>query len=280
MISMEVEELKKQLDSKENLIKTLQDSLKLKDDQVKTIMDSMKLKDDHIKNLESSLQYKEDKIETLEKSMKLLKEQSKSAPAATVDEGALVEKEKQITGLKKEIDVLNGELGKADEDLEKLEQENEELRKGKSSASGDSSGIKINDCALLGISKEDILSKMREMLQTALHNVTICVPDITDLQALYLYEVKSSVNMKISCLINPGVEEHSSLLQEFESLDNVSIRSYEGEDRFVLVKDGAELLFAAVGNNEVYLAFHTKDSEHITILNSLIMESWLKSRKI
>ncbi len=126
----------------------------------------------------------------------------------------------------------------------------------------------------------DIVEKMREILQKALHNVTIVVPSITDLQELRLYEVRSSVNIKIACLINPGEEEHASLLQEFESLDNVAIRSFEGEDRYVLVRDGEELLFGAVGKSDNALAFHTRDASHIRLFNSLVMEGWLRSRKL
>ena len=129
--------------------------------------------------------------------------------------------------------------------------------------------------------KEEILEKMRDILKNALHNVTIAVPDITDLQDLYLYEVRSSVNMKISCVINPGMEDHADLLEEYESLDNINIRAYESEDRFLIVRDGEELMMAVIGNDENnHLVFHTKDPNHIRLFNALAMETWMRSRKI
>ena len=87
--------------------------------------------------------------------------------------------------------------------------------------------------------------------------------------------------MQISCLIDPGIEVHSELLEEFESLDNISLRSYEGQDRYVIIQDGEEMLIAVVGNNDDnHMVFHSMDSKHINIMNSMIMETWLRSRKI
>jgi len=259
------------------MIKTLQDSLKLKDDQLNTIKDSLKLKDDQIKTYETSLKLKNEKIETLEKTIKLKEEEL--GASSSVDDSVVAEKDNKIGELQKEIDVLNDELSKADEEIEQLGNENEQLRNMGSDA--DSSDLKIFDATIVSITKEEIIEKMRAILQEGLHSVTITVPDITDLQDLYLYEVRSSVNMKISCEINPGIELHSDLLDEFESLDNISIRSFEGKDRYLLLKDGDELLFGVVGNEENnHLVFHTKDSAHIKLFNSLAMESWLRGRKI
>ena len=254
------------------MIKTLQDSLKLKDDQLNTLKDSLQLKDDQIKTLEDSLNLKAEKIDTLEKTLKLKEEQLASQPAASADDSA-------IEGLQKEIDVLTSELAKADEDIEALEAE---LEKAQSSASvTGASDVTIQDFTNADITREEILAKMREILESALHKVTICVPNIEDLQDLYLYEVRSSVNLQISCLIDPGIELHADLLEEFESLDNIALRTNEGEDRYLILKDGAELLFAVVGEKENnHLVFHTKDPKHLVLFNSLVMESWLRSRKI
>ena len=47
------------------------------------------------------------------------------------------------------------------------------------------------------------------------------------------------------------------------------------------LKDGAELFFGVVGNNEdEILTLRTKDSKHIKLLSSLVMESWLRARKL
>ncbi len=265
-----INKLNEKFQTQDSLINSLKDSIKLKDDQIKTIRDSLELKDQQIKA-------KDEKIATLGKTIKLKEEELKAQASSITDENLLKEKDEKINTLQKEIEILNDELSKADVDLETLELENEKLRQAQSSLSGS----KIIDFTKTEITKSEILIKMREILEKGLHNVMIVVPTIVDLQELYLYEVKSSVNMRISCLINPGIDEHSELLDEFTSLDNISLRSYEREDRYVLVRDGEEMLIAVKGNSEKnHLTIHTKDSKHIRLFNSLTMEGWLQSRGI
>ncbi len=262
---MEVEEFKNQLETKDNLIKTLQDSLKIKEDQISTIQDSLQLKDDQILTLKNSLKIKE--------------EQLKVKSSNLIDKSLVIEKDKEIKELKNEIEILNDELKKAKEDIGSLNSEIENIKKTSSDIKSESSSI--IDFSDTVISKTEILDKMKEILEKALHKVTIAVPTIEHLQDLRLYEVRSSVNIQISAMINPGVELHTDLLEEFDSLDNISLRSYEGRDRFVILRDGEELLFAVVGiKDDNHLVFYTRDESHIRLYNSLIMESWLRSRKL
>ncbi len=276
---MEIDDFKGKLNIAENNINTLNDTIKnlkesitLKDDQLNTIKGSISLKDDQIKTLDSSLKLKDEKIASLEKTL-----EAKSTEASSVNAELMAEKDKKIEELQKEIELLNDELSKADEDLETLELENEKMKK----AFSESAVTKIPDFTDVDIKKSEILEKMHEILKNALHSVIIAVPNISDLQDLYLYELRSSVNLKISCGINPGLSEHAELLDEYESLDNMAIRNFEGSDRYVLIKDGDELLFAVIGKNEFnHLVIHTRDSAHIRLLNSLVMEAWLRSRKL
>ena len=189
----------------------------------------------------------------------------------------MADKEQEIEGLKKKLNILEGELKTADEDLEALENENDKLRNELSS----SSGSKIIDWTELEITQNEILMKIKEIAMKALHNVTICVPDIKNLAVLDLYELRSSVNMNVSCLIDHGLESDAELLEEFESLGNISIRLYDGEDRFLIERDGEELLLAVKGRkNDNHLVFHTRDSEHIKFYRGVVMDSWLRARKI
>jgi len=263
--------------TKDDLIKNLQNSMNLKDDQIQTLKDSMSLIEGQVKTLESSLKLKDEKIRTIEKSIELKDEQLESTIASTVNMSVIEERENQINSLQEKLSLLTVELNKADEDLESLEQENETLRNKLAS----SSVSQIVDWTQIIIPKTEILEKMRDILSRALHNVTIAVPNIKDLQDLYLYEVRTSVNMRISCYIDPTVAEDSELLEEFESLDNITIRLYDAVDRYVIDRDGEELMFAVIGDKDNnHLVIHTKDPKHIKFFKSQVMEVWLRSRKI
>ena len=271
------EEYDLKLKSKEELINNLTKSLELKEDQIKTMLDSMNLKEQHNDTLNTSLQIKNEKIKDLEKIVRTLNEKINLINSSTVDKDIIAEKEDEITECEKKVDIFKRELEKLEEDLDLLEAENEKLRNDLAS----SSDPQIIDWTYVEIPKDIILKKIREILSKAVHNVTIAVPDIKDLQDLHLYEVRSSVNMKIMCYIDPSLEDDEQLLMEFESLDNITIRMYEDKDRFVIDRDGEELLFAIIGeglNNN--LIIHTRDAKHQRLLRSLVMEGWLRARKL
>ena len=271
------EEYDLKLKSKEELINNLTKSLELKEDQIKTMLDSMNLKEQHNDTLNTSLQIKNEKIKDLEKIVRTLNEKINLINSSTVDKDIIAEKEDEITECEKKVDIFKRELEKLEEDLDLLEAENEKLRNDLAS----SSDPQIIDWTHVEIPKDTILKKIREILSRAVHNVTIAVPDIKDLQDLHLYEVRSSVNMKNMCYIDPSLEDDEQLLMEFESLDNITIRMYEDKDRYVIDRDGEELLFAIIGegvNNN--LIIHTRDAKHQRILRSLVMEGWLRARKL
>ena len=79
--------------------------------------------------------------------------------------------------------------------------------------------------------------------------------------------------------IDPEVVEQIDQLEEYESLDNITVKNFLGLDRYVILRDGEELLLAFKGKNDSnHLAFHTRDAAHIRIFSSLVMEAWLRSR--
>ena len=273
----QIASLELKLKTKDELIKNLQNSMELKDVQIKTIKDSINLKDEQIETLENTLKLKDEKISTLEKSVELEGEKISSLKEKMIDKASFESQLEENNDLQRKLDLLKQELIKADEDLEALEIENEKLRNQLESASG----TKLIDWTDIEIPKSQILDKMRDILMKAVHNITLAVPDIQDLQELYLYEVRSSVSIKISCSIDPISEDDSILLEELESLDNITIRLFEPADRYVIDRDGEELLFAVIGKAENnHLVLHTRDAKHIKFFKALIMETWLRARKI
>ena len=263
--------------SKEELINNLNTSLSLKEDQIKTMIDSMNLKEQHIDTLNKSLEIKNQNIKTLEKSFKLKEEELKELSSSTVKKNLLEEKDEEIEECQKKLTILTGELEKADEDLEALDAENEKIRNNLASVPDEA----IIDSTFREIPKAAILKKMRAILGNAVHNVTIAVLDINDLQDLHLYEVRANVNVKIMCNIDPSLEDDAELLEELESLDNITIRLYEDRDRILIDRDGEELLFSIVGEGENNnLVIYTRDAKHQRLLRSLVMEGWLRARKL
>ncbi|MHA1805699.1 MAG: hypothetical protein ACTSU4_14380 [Promethearchaeota archaeon] len=275
-----MEDLKIQIELKDKMIKTLQDSIKLKEDQIATLMDSLSLKDKQLESLQASLEKKDEKIKALEETLEIKKEELKKLSSATIiDDAVLNEKDELIEELNNKIEILNQELEKSDEEIEKLKLANQLLKENKKESA--SSTSQIINYTHYELSRDDILSYMKKILDQALHKVIITTPTITDLQELYLYEIKSSVSMSISCFIDQSNPDDMELLEEFEHFDNINIRHFEEKDRYMMLKDGEELLLGIIGeNNSNILIFHTLDPKHVKTLNSLAIDSWVRSKKI
>lgn len=279
----QVESLQMQIDLKENQLATIQSTVQSKDGQVAILKESLELKDQQIQTLNDSIAAKDQQLELKDEQFtqfKLNCTSSDNVEAVQVQleemqqileqkNAMLADLQKEQSGFKHEVELLKQDLDAADALTEKLQKQLD----GSNGASG------TTDLEKVRYSREQIIKIMVDILDRALHNVTIIAPIITDLEELNLFEVKSSVNIKTSCFIDPNNSKHNDLIQEFESLDNVSLRFYENRDRWAISKDNDELFLAAVGKNE-NLVFYTQDPLQITMLNPLVTESWLRARKL
>lgn len=129
--------------------------------------------------------------------------------------------------------------------------------------------------------KEKVMKKIKKMLSQSLHSINITTPSIMDLEKLDLFEIPSSISIKASCEVDMSNIHHQEILEDLESFDNIAIRVYADQDRFCALRDGEELLLAATGDEyDQLLFFRTKDAKHIKMFTTLVMESWVKGKKI
>ena len=91
--------------------------------------------------------------------------------------------------------------------------------------------------------RREVLIKIKEILREATSNVFLVVPTIEDTEELQLYEIKSSTNIRVACAVN-FLGFHSELLDEIESLENIILRDYKEQDRYVINRDNEELFIA------------------------------------
>lgn len=167
--------------------------------------------------------------------------------------------------LEEEMNYLQDDLLAADEEVEKLENQIKELEK--------KTSIILNRIQVGEI--------MKEIFATSLHNVTICIPTIEDLDKLDLYSVPSSVVIKASCFIDSANPQHLKLMDEMKSFDNISLRLFDGQDRWTILKDREVLFMAIEGKSpNQLLSFKAEDSAHIDVFSNLMMETWLRGQNI
>jgi G3E family GTPase len=174
------------------------------------------------------------------------------------------ELEAKVKSLEEEMHYLQEDLEAADDEVEDLENQIK----------------KLETADAIFLNKLEVVEHMKSILQKGLHNINITAPKITDIEKLNLYDVSSSVNLKVSCDIDPSIPEHQKLMDEMNSFDNISLRVYPGKDRWAMLKDGEVLFMAIVGEEKNHLlSFKTDDPKHIHVFNTLVMETWLRGRK-
>ncbi|TFG12362.1 MAG: hypothetical protein EU535_06310 [Promethearchaeota archaeon] len=129
----------------------------------------------------------------------------------------------------------------------------------------------------VSITRNEMLKKMREILEKARVNAFIIVPNIIDLHYFTLDEVWSSIDLRIACSFNPEFNLQKELLDNFKALDNISeIHFIKQKDRYALLRDQEELLWAIKSEGkDTYLMLHTKDPEQIRLFKDIMGESWL-----
>lgn len=193
-----------------------------------------------------------------------------------MDEILAITAEPKISELQNRLEIMSMELNKADVEIERLNLENELLKERVEGGLG----IDVLHFSKFKITKSEFIKTMWEILDNTQHNVMIIVPFISDLEVLEVFKMSSSVNIRIACSINPASEEHLELLKKYTNINQIKIRNYPGEDRYIILRDGEDLLFVAVGEDKsTYLMLHTKDTAHLAIFNSLAMDAWLRSRE-
>ena len=129
---------------------------------------------------------------------------------------------------------------------------------------------------------KDIKDFLIQMLKKARHNVNITTPKISDLADLEVYDIKSTVNVNASCSVDQTIDEEQELLQEFEAFDNITLRHFGEQNRWICLLDGVELFIAAVDTNDEdnNLVLYCNKSSQVKLFNSLAMESWSIAKKI
>lgn len=268
-----MEPLRKEFNEIKEKITQLKESLDLKDEQIRTLKESLTFKKEQVQTLKNNSNYQKSQIQKLEELIEQREEQLKSMEKPSDEDKEL---QKSIEEKNEKIEQLEAQVEQLEETLKIKESKIAELTEG-----AEILDSKVIDYTDFEVSKAEILEKIEEILKKAINSIIICVPRITDLERLSIFDIKSSVAVKICTLINLKRTDHADLFKEFADNGTISIRNYEREDRYIIMRDSEELLFALIGKREKnHLAFYTTDGNHLKELNPIVMDTWLRSRKI
>ena len=163
------------------------------------------------------------------------------------------------------MNFLKEDLEDADTEVEKVENSIQQLQ--------NRDGVFLN--------QEQVVSRIRAILDECVHNVTVTTPTILDMSKLDLFDLKSNINIQAAFHIELSNAPEIEILEELEAFDNITLREYSEQDRWTIFKDGEVLFVAIVGTDPNHLmTFRTEDAKIITVFKALAMESWLLGKKI
>ena len=196
--------------------------------------------------------------------------------------------EEKVKDLEREARLFSKDISAADDEIEQLHSQITILKRncGGSNSAQSNTGKKTDDVlagknSRISQSKEEVISQIKEILMQAKHNVMLTTPGILDLIQLELFEVRSSVNVKVSCEVDKSDPEQLELLDELSIFTNITIKQFNDKDRFSIMADGGIFLFAGVSSEiGTYLSIQSSDEKHVTLFNPLITHSWISAQKI
>lgn len=181
------------------------------------------------------------------------------------DQEKIAELNEKIKSLEEEMEFLKEDLEAADDEVEKYEQKIQIYESGKA----------------LFYTRDEVLKKIKNAIDSALHTINVTAPTIQDVGELYLFEVNANVNVKVASNLNLSDPKDKEILGELEAFDNIDLRIYDGMDRWSALIDGEKIIFGALGSEKDHiLLFQTEDPKQITIFNNLAIESWLRGKKL
>ena len=91
-----------------------------------------------------------------------------------------------------------------------------------------------------------------------------------------LAQVTKMIQIRVATHINPEINQHIELLDQFKAVSGIQIRNYPKEDRWCIERDSTEILLAHGGVEPVGLIL--EDLEFIALIRNFIAEPWIGSK--
>ncbi|MHA1793570.1 MAG: hypothetical protein ACTSVI_13055 [Promethearchaeota archaeon] len=128
--------------------------------------------------------------------------------------------------------------------------------------------------------REDLFTKLLSIIKNVHRSIRLCVPQLFQVEDTgilsVIQEFPSTIVVNIAADIK-NTDEHIVInLRE----RGVKFTQFDNKDRWVINRDGEEFLIALEKNDNEIIGFYSNEPKLVAILNSSIMEPWVKGIKI
>ncbi|NMC05244.1 MAG: hypothetical protein GYA24_08540 [Candidatus Lokiarchaeota archaeon] len=177
-----------------------------------------------------------------------------------------------VLGATMEKEKLMAEIKHKDEQIKQKEEEIASLSGKLGSMLTGGSGV-LTDKGKLG----EILKAMLQKTQRA---VRFCVPTISLVESLGLLPIIKSFSRVTVVNVSGDIKATDEHIVMDLKQKGVIFTQYDQRDRWVLNRDGEEVIIALEKSDGTIIGFYSNEPRIVSILNSAIMEPWVKGIKI
>jgi len=286
-LSSQLADLKKKLADLDDEAKTLKKSVLLKDEAISTkdkqIIDKdhiISTKDDdnkklnvQITDLTSKVAAFQDQILALQKENEQVKLKEEKMKAQMLEVTEKYDKAKS-----KIRDSGDSALG-ATMELEKFKTQLQQKETQVTELSGRLGSILTGGSGVL-TDKEKLIEVFKAMVHKTQRSIRFCVPSITLLESLGLLAVIKAFprTAVVQCAGDiKATDEH--IIMDLKQ-KGVIFTQYDLKDRWVINRDGEDVIIALEKADGHIIGFYSNEPRFVSVLNSVVMEPWVKGIKI
>lgn len=120
----------------------------------------------------------------------------------------------------------------------------------------------------------------KTMLQRTQRSIRFCVPTITLVESLGLLPIIKGFPKMAVINISGDIKATDEHIVMDLKQRGVVFTQYDQKDRWVLNRDGEEILIALEKGDGTVIGFYSNEQRIVSILNSAIMEPWVRGIKI
>ena len=288
-LSEELKDLKKSVGMKDEAMATKDKQLMDKDEIIKSKDDDLQSSSAQVADLQSQLaelqaqvndtqSTQSDKVSELQEQLMTLQKENEMAKLADANSKAKLqdvtanyEKLKlkmrdtgdTVLGATMEVEKLKAEIDQKDAELAAL---NEKM------GAGATSGATLE--------KERLTEILTEILQRTQRSIRICLPSLSMVESLGLLPIiqgfprTTVVNLAADI---KATDEH--IVMDLKKR-GVAFTQYDHKDRWIVNRDGEDTIVALEMPDGNIVGFYSNEPRVVTMLNTVIMEPWLKGMKI
>ncbi len=286
-LSSQLADLKKKAEEVDEELKALKKSVAIKDESLvmkdKQLADKdgiISSKDDEIKKLgahigdgTAKIPVLQDQILTLQKENEDLKIKEQKINAQLHETNDRYEKLRvkyrdtgdSVLGATMEVEKLKADIKQKDEQIASLSGKLGSILTG-------GSGV-ITD-------KEKLAEIFKSIIQKTQRSIRFCVPTISNVESLGLLPIIKGFPRTAVINISGDIKATDEHIVMDLKAKGVIFTQYDQKDRWLLNRDSEEVIIALEKSDGTVIGFFSNEQRIVSILNSTIMEPWIRGIKI